>query len=173
MNKWPECQLCKNREPDVWHTCEHCEIVNRRGQAVPRNYMPEEVKVDIMDVTRTKGGHEVKIWEVINGLAWGRIYYGVIRFATWDIDTGKVRFVSDLIPTPHGSMNNLDLDLADWKDKIPWEHIIDKIVFVAANEDGKWKGFACDPIRGCTEYFARIGRSYCLDAHKMPKPPDD
>ena len=129
--------------------------------------------MNIQDVIRTKGGHEVVIWEVINGLAWGRVTYDIIRFATWE-ETGKVRFVYGIEPICPGAPNFLDLDLRDWKDEIPWECIREEVNWVYTHYDGgAWRASIEEPCEYNGFRDPANGRCFALGAIKMPPGPAD
>ncbi len=66
----------------------------------------------IEDCTRTKGGYEVEILKVVDGLAIGTIKLSPISkiyLAKWLADTGRTIFVEDLRPDDKIRLYDLDL----------------------------------------------------------------
>ena len=127
--------------------------------------------MDIRQCTRTKGGYEVKIWEVINGCPYGRIFLSkIMTIIKWDA-SGEVAWSSAPLP----AWGNFNLDLTDWRDEIPWECIRDEVNWVTWDKHKDWVAWAKEPLDGNHAWTSvSIGKSYFLGgAIKMPTPPAD
>ena len=104
----------------------------------------EKPMKDVSEATQTVGGHSVRIYATdgkgdypVHGAVWN------YSFCYWQIETwtegGYI-----LSSRPHGGPFNLDL--SDWKEEIPWEHLEDWINWVARNCSGQWSGFHDEPV---------------------------
>ncbi len=69
---------------------------------------------------------------------------------------------------------DLDLDLRDWKDKIPWDRLADEIVVVTWDSYRGFRGYSHEPKRCFKSCFwlCLTGGVWSLDCVKMPQPPD-
>ncbi len=128
--------------------------------------------MNIEDCTHTKGGQKVRIWEVINGMVYGRISHGaMIIMARWRESDGLCLWHSA------GMFENpgYDLDLRDWKDKIPWGCIRDDIVTIARDHGCKvWSGYTHSPSMGQFRWTWNKGKVYNLDCVQgIPEGPDN
>ena len=118
--------------------------------------------------TQTIGGKPVRIY-AIDGEGPYPIHGAVLSPCGWKISTWTADGRS--IEGFH-SGKDFDLDLTDWRDKIPWDCLVPEIKYVARNEDGEWCGYRSRPIRyhgGWSDAEAM----YDLEAIKMPNGPAD
>ena len=98
--------------------------------------------MNIKDCTRTKGGHEVVIWEVIDGIAFGRFNWkDTVQIAKWFAQNGHCFWLS----IDQTLRTEFDLDLTDWRDQIPWDRLIDEIEWVARDKMAGWYGYKTKP----------------------------
>ncbi len=167
MNKWPECKTCQSRIPGIWKTCSNCvDIVDRNGQAAPRNYMPVVKNMNIKDATRTKGGYPYRFY-ADDGKGCKPVHGAYFKNNVWNCDSwtmdGRFYYVNN-IESPY------DLDLTDWRDQIPWEHLSDQVKWVFFQE-GYWYTCTEEPKKINTCYYS--GTINILLRVKMPQPPAD
>ncbi len=124
----------------------------------------------IEDVTQTKDGTPWEFFKRLwNGLVIGAWTngFGHIRPGIWNSDGNCIDVLGE-----GAHYHNLNLDLHDWRDDIPWELLKNWIRWIAMDEDGEWRGYeiepACDPNRW---YSARRRKATTLSGVKMPTPP--
>ncbi len=124
--------------------------------------------MDIKDCNRTKGGHPWRFYAddgggrfPIHG-AWQDIHGSTWHPGRWAIN-GQYSVDNN---------SHLNLDLTDWRDQIPWGHIVDEVIFVA-REDGFWRGYFKEPAY-CGRYWSYPELSYSLQGVKgMPNGPTE
>jgi hypothetical protein len=129
--------------------------------------LKKDAKMNIKDCTQTKDGTPVKIYEEYEEKAHGA-YLNKEEWliAVWSADGHNV------IP---GRLN-LDLDLSDWKDDIPWDCLRPEIKIVARDEDGRWFGHLEEPelkMDGQYKIWWSTTMNCPLKAINMPDGPTD
>ncbi len=74
-------------------------------------------------------------------------------------------------------VNELDLDLTDWRDQIPWDQLIDEVIYVTWDPLKEWIAWLESPIKGKSGWIrvpsSSSGSGYGLGIIKMPQPPTD
>jgi hypothetical protein len=126
----------------------------------------KEAKMNIKDCTQTKDGTPVRIYEVYEDKTHGAWFNDVEWIiAIWDSKGENV------LPSKHA----LDLDLSDWKEKIPWDCLRPEIKVVARDKCGQWLGHEIEPNKdGQDGIWCSAGHEiYALDGVKMPQGPAD
>jgi hypothetical protein len=149
----PQCPICKTIEDEP--------------------EFKKEAKINIKDCTQTKDGTPVRIYATDGG---GKFpVHGAVfnkddcrwTILTWTI-TGSLYLTGD----EHG----LDLDLSDWKEKIPWDCLRPEIKVVARDDDGRWFGYLEEPELKMDGQY-KIWRSEIMNcplkAITMPQGPSD
>jgi hypothetical protein len=128
----------------------------------------------IEDATQTVGGHPVRIYATdgggdfpVHGAIW------VCTFGEWV--TYQWSLKGGFVGRNGEDDSDLNLDLHDWRDEIPWKCLRDDIQWVARQESGRWVGFVNKPLRGDRIWVVSIGcgRKVDLEPVKMPTGPAD
>lgn len=148
----PQCPICKTIEDEP--------------------EFKKEAKINIKDCTQTVEGNPVKIYEVYENVKFNVSYIhgayhdncGWWLMAVWNI-SGQNTIPCD---------DKLNLDLSDWKEKIPWDCLRPEIKYVTRDKNGDWFGHIIEPkpIDNVwdTYYFYEV---FDLSSVIMPEGPSD
>ena len=125
------------------------------------------------EATQTVGGHSVRIaWtdggpekKFVHG-AWHSEFLGW-RVGAWRND-GK-----HLGPDSEEYQGELDLDLTDWRDEIPWNVLADWVQVVVREPSGRWLACEYEPLPKNIHGWVGGGYVLFIDAIKMPEGPAD
>ncbi len=128
----------------------------------------------IEDATRTKDGTPVQIFKRLDDSS-SFPYVGVFWFEEgqeWEPNRWNEEGKNECF---FAGKDNLDLDLHDWCDEIPWECLRDEIQWVARMRKGPWIGFLRQPhVCENSVFEGWIGSIVCsLNGVKMPEGPTD
>ena len=120
------------------------------------------------EATQTKNGTPVRIYAT-DGLGRYPIHGARLLSDGWKSTswTEEGHYIRNKI-------SKSDLDLTDWRDKIPWDCLVPEIQWVARDSNGLWMGYKYAP--GLYEkYWQDLYGDpvYPLDGVKMPNGPAD
>ncbi len=129
--------------------------------------------MDIKNCTHTRGGYPWRFYAADCGGEFP--IHGAYYFVDqWVIGKWSVTGVFHMPINLH-----LSLDLRGWKDKIPWDQLVDEVIYVTWDPLKEWIAWLESPIKGKSDWIRvpssgfRPGSGYGLGIIKMPQPPDD
>lgn len=126
--------------------------------------------MNIKDCTQTVSGAPVKIYEVYENQIHGAI--GNTHDKNWRMQVWTTEGKYSKMDKSHP----FDLDLTDWRDEIPWDHLIDDIEYVAMDRNGNWWGHKYKPesmpLGDTWEADGSLDDEWDLSGIKMPIPPN-